>query len=153
MGETIYQVIVGANYMDVPSLLHLGCAKIATLIKGQSLKDIKSVMTMNQQKPKRRAVILYEHWQCSEGKPLDANLQNVVFEHYAGGFEFDPKLCHKTLKLSNGNKTVTMTTNESAKEHDLLQKNGQITMGIDVKSKTRCKQRRLHGGYIGREAY
>jgi len=112
--ETIYQVILGANYMDIPSLLHLGCAKIATVIKGQSLKDIKSVMTMNQQKTKRRAVILYEHWQCSEGKPLDANLQNVVFEHYAGGFEFDPKLCHKTLKLSNGNKTVTMTTNESA---------------------------------------
>jgi len=114
--ETIYQVIVGANYMDVPSLLHLGCAKIATLIKGQSLEDIDitSVMTMNQQKSKRRAVILFEHWLCSEGKLLDANLRGVVSEHYAGGFEFDPKLCHKTLKLSNGNKTVTMTTNESA---------------------------------------
>jgi len=114
--ETIYQVIVGANYMDVPSLLHLGCAKIATLIKGQSLEDIDitSVMTMNQQKSKRRAVILFEHWLCSEGKLLDANLRGVVSEHYAGGFEFDPKLCHKSLELSNGNKTVTMTTNESA---------------------------------------
>eukprot|EP01084_Bolivina_argentea_P078412 142272_1 len=34
--KTIFQVILGANYLDLPSLLHLGCAKIATLIKGKS---------------------------------------------------------------------------------------------------------------------
>ena len=31
--KTIFQVIKAANYMDIPSLLNLGCAKIATLIK------------------------------------------------------------------------------------------------------------------------
>lgn len=43
--KTIFQVILGANYMDVPSLLHLGCAKIATLIKGKSPDEIKAILS------------------------------------------------------------------------------------------------------------
>ena len=42
--KTIFQVILGANYMDLPSLLHLGCAKIATLIKGKSPEEIKNIL-------------------------------------------------------------------------------------------------------------
>jgi hypothetical protein len=34
--QQLYDVILAANYMDVKSLLHLGCAKVASLIKGQS---------------------------------------------------------------------------------------------------------------------
>jgi len=43
--KTIFQVILGANYMDLPSLLHLGCAKIATLIKGKSPDEIKQILS------------------------------------------------------------------------------------------------------------
>jgi len=43
--KVIFQVILGANYMDVPSLLHLGCAKIATLIKGKSPDEIKQILS------------------------------------------------------------------------------------------------------------
>merc|ERR1711964_878069 len=39
--EVTFQIILGANYMDIKSLLHLGCAKIATLIKGKSPEEIK----------------------------------------------------------------------------------------------------------------
>merc|ERR1719400_3024139 len=42
--KTIFQVILGANYMDLPSLLHLGCAKIAILIKGKSPEEIKNIL-------------------------------------------------------------------------------------------------------------
>merc|ERR1739845_95182 len=35
----------GANYMDIKSLLHLGCAKIATLIKGKSPEEIKKILS------------------------------------------------------------------------------------------------------------
>ena len=42
--KTIFQVILAANYMDVASLLHLGCAKIATLIKGKSPEEIKNIL-------------------------------------------------------------------------------------------------------------
>ena len=43
--KMIFQVILGANYMDVPSLLHLGCAKIATLIKGKSPDEIRTILS------------------------------------------------------------------------------------------------------------
>jgi len=40
----IFQLILGANYMDIHPLLHLGCAKIATLIKGKSPEEIKKIL-------------------------------------------------------------------------------------------------------------
>jgi large subunit ribosomal protein L40e len=40
-----FAVILGANYMDIKSLLHLGCAKIATLIKGKSPEEIKEILS------------------------------------------------------------------------------------------------------------
>merc|ERR1712096_565167 len=42
--KIIFQIILGANYMDIKSLLHLGCAKIATLIKGKSPEEIKKIL-------------------------------------------------------------------------------------------------------------
>jgi len=36
--QQLYDLILAANYMDVKSLLHLGCAKVASLIKGQPLE-------------------------------------------------------------------------------------------------------------------
>jgi len=47
IGETrqdLYDLILAANYMDVKSLLHLGCAKVASLIKGQPLEKIKDIL-------------------------------------------------------------------------------------------------------------
>lgn len=43
--KAVFQVILGANYMDIKSLLHLGCAKIATLIKGKSPEEIKKILS------------------------------------------------------------------------------------------------------------
>merc|ERR1711964_326038 len=42
--KVIFQIILGANYMDIKSLLDLGCAKIATLIKGKSPEQIKKIL-------------------------------------------------------------------------------------------------------------
>jgi len=36
----LYQVIMGANYMDIQGLIHAGCAFIASLIKGEPLDKI-----------------------------------------------------------------------------------------------------------------
>jgi len=43
--KAVFQLILGANYMDIKSLLHLGCAKIATLIKGKSPEEIKKILS------------------------------------------------------------------------------------------------------------
>lgn len=40
----LFQLILGANYMDCKSLLHLGCAKVATMIKGKSPEEIKQIL-------------------------------------------------------------------------------------------------------------
>merc|ERR1711964_238216 len=40
----IFEIILAANYMDIKGLLHLGCAKIATLIKGKSPEEIKRIL-------------------------------------------------------------------------------------------------------------
>lgn len=51
IGETrqkLYDLILAANYMDIKSLLHLGVAKVASLIKGQPLEKIKEILDPNQ---------------------------------------------------------------------------------------------------------
>merc|ERR1711964_567763 len=42
--KVVFKIILGANYLDCKSLLHLGCAKIATLIKGKSPEEIKKIL-------------------------------------------------------------------------------------------------------------
>lgn len=42
--QTLYDLILAANYMDIRGLLHLGCAKVASLIKGQPLDKIKDIL-------------------------------------------------------------------------------------------------------------
>ena len=44
--QALYDLILAANYMDIKSLLHLGCAKVASLIKGQPLEKIKDILTI-----------------------------------------------------------------------------------------------------------
>lgn len=45
--QNLYDLILAANYMDIKSLLHLGCAKVASLIKGQPLEKIKEILDPN----------------------------------------------------------------------------------------------------------
>merc|ERR1712146_105385 len=58
--QQLYDLILAANYMDIKSLLHLGCAKVASLIKGQPLekiKDILAVGTKNEKSLLKRFVL------------------------------------------------------------------------------------------------
>jgi len=40
----LFQIILGANLLDCKPLLHLGCAKVATMIKGKSPEEIKQIL-------------------------------------------------------------------------------------------------------------
>ena len=42
--QQLYDLILAANYLDITGLLHLGCAKVASLIKGQPLEKIKDIL-------------------------------------------------------------------------------------------------------------
>lgn len=43
--QDLYDFILATNYVDIPSALHLGCAKVASMIKGQPLEKIKDILT------------------------------------------------------------------------------------------------------------
>jgi S-phase kinase-associated protein 1 len=42
--KSLYDLILAANYLDIQPLLHLGCAKVASLIKGQPLERIREIL-------------------------------------------------------------------------------------------------------------
>jgi len=42
----LYQVIHHANNMNISGLLHLGCAKVASMIKGQALENIRDILAV-----------------------------------------------------------------------------------------------------------
>lgn len=42
--KQVFEVITSANYLGCASLVHLGCAKIATLIKGKSPSQIRDLL-------------------------------------------------------------------------------------------------------------
>lgn len=41
---TMYELILAANYMDMKCLLHLACAGVASLIKGESLDNTRAIL-------------------------------------------------------------------------------------------------------------
>ena len=48
--QLLYDLILAANYMHVHSLLPLGCAKVASLITGQPLEQIKGILSPEEKK-------------------------------------------------------------------------------------------------------
>merc|ERR1711920_104894 len=42
--KTVFEIVLAANYMDIKSLLHLGSAKIATMIKQLDQKEINRII-------------------------------------------------------------------------------------------------------------
>jgi S-phase kinase-associated protein 1 len=40
--QVLFDLILAANYMDIPSLLNLACAKVASMIKGKTAEQIRT---------------------------------------------------------------------------------------------------------------
>lgn len=49
--QLLYDVILLANYLNIQSLLHLACAKVASLIKGKPLEQIKNILAVSPGTP------------------------------------------------------------------------------------------------------
>jgi hypothetical protein len=45
--KELYDLISAANFLQIESLLHLGCAKVAALIKGEPLDKIKDILKID----------------------------------------------------------------------------------------------------------
>lgn len=44
--DTILEIILAANYLDMENLLNLGCKTVANMIKGKSAKEIREILEL-----------------------------------------------------------------------------------------------------------
>jgi len=75
----IFQIILGSNYIDCKSLLHLMCAKIATLIKGKSPQEIKLILSEDHDEKNQNN----QQWQSwlESMRPEDTGEQDVIYRN------------------------------------------------------------------------
>eukprot|EP00486_Rosalina_sp_Unknown_P005563 CAMPEP_0201570486 /NCGR_PEP_ID=MMETSP0190_2-20130828/12773_1 /ASSEMBLY_ACC=CAM_ASM_000263 /TAXON_ID=37353 /ORGANISM="Rosalina sp." /LENGTH=403 /DNA_ID=CAMNT_0047994073 /DNA_START=23 /DNA_END=1237 /DNA_ORIENTATION=- len=67
--KTIFEVILAANYLDIKSLLHLGAAKIATLIKQLDQNEINRIIEEEERYRREQA----------EAQAVESGQQESVF--------------------------------------------------------------------------
>ena len=60
--EVLFELILAANFMDIKSLLELTCAKVASLIKGKTIPEIRTFFNIeNDFTPEEEAQIMDEN--------------------------------------------------------------------------------------------
>jgi S-phase kinase-associated protein 1 len=65
--ETLFELILAANYMDIKSLLDLTCATVASMIKGKSPEEIRKTFNIvNDFTPEEEQQVREENKWCEE---------------------------------------------------------------------------------------
>ena len=65
--EMVFEIILAANNLDIPSLLDLACAKVASLIKGKTPEEIRETFNIvNDFTPEEEAQVRAENAWCEE---------------------------------------------------------------------------------------
>ena len=60
--EVLFEIILAANFLDIKPLLELSCAKVASLIKGKSIPEIRSYFDIeNDFTPEEEQQIMEEN--------------------------------------------------------------------------------------------
>ncbi|TNV75339.1 hypothetical protein FGO68_gene11629 [Halteria grandinella] len=60
--ESIFSIILAANFLNIPNLLHLSCAKVASIIKDRSIPEIRRFFNIeNDFTPEEEAQIMEEN--------------------------------------------------------------------------------------------
>ena len=65
--DLIFEIILGANYMDIKPLLELASAKVASIIKGKTTEEIRKTFNIqNDFTPEEEQQIMEENKWCME---------------------------------------------------------------------------------------
>lgn len=65
--ETLFELILAANYMDIKPLLDLTCAKVASMIKGKTPEQIRKTFNIvNDFSPEEELKVREENKWCEE---------------------------------------------------------------------------------------
>jgi len=84
--ETLFELILAANYMDIKSLLDLTCAKVASMIKGKTPEQIRQTFNIRKDFLRRRR-------SRSSMKISGARKFEVLPSMSAEGASLHPKVC------------------------------------------------------------
>ena len=65
--ETLFELVLAANYLDIKPLLDLTCATIASMIKGKSAEEIRKIFNIvNDFTPEEEAQIREDNKWCED---------------------------------------------------------------------------------------
>ena len=65
--NSLFDLILAANYMDIPALLDLGTAKVASMIKGKTPEEIRATFNIvNDFTPEEEAEVRAENQWCEQ---------------------------------------------------------------------------------------
>ena len=60
--EMLFEIVMAANYLDIKPLLELSCAKVASLIKGKSVQEIRQFFNIeNDFTPEEEEQVMQEN--------------------------------------------------------------------------------------------
>ena len=60
--EMLFEIVMAANYLDIKALLELSCAKVASMIKGKSVQEIRQFFNIeNDFTPEEEAQVMEEN--------------------------------------------------------------------------------------------
>jgi len=59
--DMLIQLILAANYLDIPPLLHLGCAQIACMIKDEEPEAIRRMFNLATPTPEEEDEVRKQH--------------------------------------------------------------------------------------------
>ena len=60
--EMLFEIVMAANFLDIKPLLELSCAKVASLIKGKSVQEIRQFFNIeNDFSPEEEAQVMEEN--------------------------------------------------------------------------------------------
>jgi len=64
--EMLFELVLAANNLDIPSLLDLTCAKVASIIKGKTPEEIRETFNIDPYTPEEEAQVRAENAWCEE---------------------------------------------------------------------------------------
>jgi S-phase kinase-associated protein 1 len=65
--EIIFELVLAANYLDLKPMLDLGCAKLATMIRGKTVEQIRQEFNIvNDFTPEEEARVREENKWCED---------------------------------------------------------------------------------------
>ena len=65
--DIIFEIILAANYLDIPPLLELTSAKVASILKGKTTEEIREIVGINNNfTPEEEQQIIEENKWCME---------------------------------------------------------------------------------------